>query len=392
MNKILSFIVLFLLCLSSVSASVVTRYGSDFKIVGNEISFKVSDRLGSNRLTLDDDSIIAESNTLPYGQQLKNNNVKFGFTGKELDDTNNYYFNARYYDFYSGKFLGVDPVSDNHAYAFVSNNPMNYVDPTGAIETSSSDAFKFTVAHPMIAFKYHNGESLNPEEKIIALDWFSNRYETDEPYAYKHLQQYLHPENLVSSRSAEWYGDKGTEREGTMYPVYDVRPDFDKEGFNLDVVLSYASCNAKHIDKILELFNEGKEAMILVNGVNVNPLDFQSMGAFSVYVQKDLKSGKIVVRIKDKYDWFLDDFNEGKASEFSVFNYGVADSLNIKLQENSENGNVYMYGGGRYATVRIYDGYLDKMGQEYIMWSEWEITEEQFLEYFGSSDVSSSDE
>ena len=66
--------------------------------------------------------------------KLKNNNVKFGFTGKKLDDTDNYYFNARYYDFDSGKFLGVDPVSDNHAYSFVSNNPMNYIDPSGMTE------------------------------------------------------------------------------------------------------------------------------------------------------------------------------------------------------------------------------------------------------------------
>ncbi len=138
-SKILLFIILFLLCFSSVSASTLTRYGSDFKIVGDEISFKVSDRLGGDRLILDDDSIIAESNVLPYGQQLKNNNVKFGFTGKELDNTDNYYFNARYYDFDSGKFLGVDPVSDNHAHAFVSNNPMNYIDPSGMFELKSNE-------------------------------------------------------------------------------------------------------------------------------------------------------------------------------------------------------------------------------------------------------------
>ena len=148
MSKTLSFIMLFLLCFGSVSASVVTRYGSDFKIVGDEISFKVSDRLGSDRLTLYEDSIIAESNVLPYGQQLKNNNVKFGFTGKELDDTNNYYFNARYYDFDSGKFLGVDPVSDNHAYAFVSNNPMNYVDPTGMYDSDAAESTGVYVPPP----------------------------------------------------------------------------------------------------------------------------------------------------------------------------------------------------------------------------------------------------
>ncbi len=122
---------LFLLCFSSVSASVVTRHGSDFKIVGDKISFKINDKLGSDRLTLNGGEVVAESNVLPYGQPIKNNNVKFGFTGKELDSTDNYYFNARYYDYDSGKFLGVDPVSDNHAYSYVSNNPMNYVDPSG---------------------------------------------------------------------------------------------------------------------------------------------------------------------------------------------------------------------------------------------------------------------
>ncbi len=131
MNKFTIFLLLFLLCLSSVNASTITHYGSDFKIIGNEISYKINDRLGSDRLTLNNENVIAESNVLPYGQQLKNNNVKFSFTGKELDNTNNYYFNARYYDYDSGKFLGVDPVSDNHAYAYVSNNPMNYIDPSG---------------------------------------------------------------------------------------------------------------------------------------------------------------------------------------------------------------------------------------------------------------------
>ena len=139
MSKILLFIILFLLFLSSVTASTMTRYGFDFKIVGGEISFKVSDRLGSDRLTFDDEKVIAESNVLPYGQQLKNNAVKFSFTDKELDDTDNYYFNARYYDYDSGKFLGVDPVSNNHAYAFVSNNPMNYVDPSGMVELKSNE-------------------------------------------------------------------------------------------------------------------------------------------------------------------------------------------------------------------------------------------------------------
>jgi len=127
---------IFIICFSFVfpvfvMSETITYYGGDFNIVNNVISYKISDRLGAERLSLDGDEVVSEFDNLPYGQQLKNSNVKFGFNNKELDKTDNYYFNARYYDYDSGKFLGVDSVSDNHAYAFVSNNPMNYVDPSG---------------------------------------------------------------------------------------------------------------------------------------------------------------------------------------------------------------------------------------------------------------------
>ena len=389
MSKILLFILLFLLCFGSVSASVVTRYGSDFKIVGDKIFFKVSDRLSSDRLTLQNEAVVAESNILPYGQQLKNSNVKFGFTGKELDDTNNYYFNARYYDFDSGKFLGVDPVSDNHAYAYVSNNPMNYIDPSGA-EVTNADGLKFWLANPEIASKYKLGISLDADEKKTAFDWFANYYKDDQPYAYKYLQQYLHPEQLVSSRSAEWYGDVGTESEGAVYPVYDVRPDFDKEGFDIDDTLQNGVSLARHKDKILELFNAGKETMILVEGFKNSPISFSAMGYFAFYVQKDLESGKVILRLKDKYDWFLEKdptkstsyWIEGDVSEFS--NFGVP--------KESEQGDVKMVKWEDSTHISLCDGYLDNTGQEYIMWGEWEITEELFLEYFGPNEVSSSGE
>ncbi|MBT4334519.1 RHS repeat-associated core domain-containing protein, partial [archaeon] len=52
-------------------------------------------------------------------------------TGKELDESNLYYFGARYYDSESGRFTSVDPVKENHAYSYVNNNPLNLIDPTG---------------------------------------------------------------------------------------------------------------------------------------------------------------------------------------------------------------------------------------------------------------------
>ena len=133
-KKILSSIILiFIIILSTFSsASTINRYiDNDVEIINGEINFKVNDRLGNDKVKLNENQLIGESNTLPYGQQIKSSNLKFVFNDKELDETGNYYFNARYYNYDSGKFLGVDPVSDNHAYAFVSNNPMNYVDPSG---------------------------------------------------------------------------------------------------------------------------------------------------------------------------------------------------------------------------------------------------------------------
>ncbi len=86
------------------------------------VKYHYQDRLGSD----------INSKSLPFGQSLKIEN-RFSFTGKELDE-DLYYFNARYYDPNLGRFTSVDPVKDNHAYSYVMNNPMNFIDPTGMEE------------------------------------------------------------------------------------------------------------------------------------------------------------------------------------------------------------------------------------------------------------------
>jgi RHS repeat-associated protein len=55
------------------------------------------------------------------------------YTGKEFDaDTGLYYYNSRFYDPTLGRFLNCDPARDgNNWYAYVSNNPMSRIDPTG---------------------------------------------------------------------------------------------------------------------------------------------------------------------------------------------------------------------------------------------------------------------
>jgi RHS repeat-associated protein len=54
------------------------------------------------------------------------------FTGEQHDaDSGLYYLRARYYDPATGRFLSTDPIGAAEPYAYVSNNPVNYVDPSG---------------------------------------------------------------------------------------------------------------------------------------------------------------------------------------------------------------------------------------------------------------------
>ena len=55
------------------------------------------------------------------------------FTGKEFDaDCNLYYYGARYYDPYIGRFTQRDPIGDGvNWYVYTYNNPLKYTDPNG---------------------------------------------------------------------------------------------------------------------------------------------------------------------------------------------------------------------------------------------------------------------
>ncbi len=81
---------------------------------------------------------------LPFGEISKQNScgvdtVTAKFTGKEYDEeTNLYYYGARYYDPAIGRFLSPDTVLPSltdaqtlNRYSYVRNNPIVYVDPTG---------------------------------------------------------------------------------------------------------------------------------------------------------------------------------------------------------------------------------------------------------------------
>jgi len=54
------------------------------------------------------------------------------FLDKDLVEDELYYFNARYYDATTGRFINVDPIQDGtNWYIYCNNNPLNMIDLTG---------------------------------------------------------------------------------------------------------------------------------------------------------------------------------------------------------------------------------------------------------------------
>jgi RHS repeat-associated protein len=132
-------------------------------------SYLFADMLGSVRTITNDVGAVVECyDYLPFGRMLGSGVGGRGscypdppdanydsrapqkFTGKERDaETGLDYFLARYYSASQGRFTSTDPViitperlrdpQPLNAYAYVRNNPLKFIDPTGEILTISGD-------------------------------------------------------------------------------------------------------------------------------------------------------------------------------------------------------------------------------------------------------------
>jgi len=79
----------------------------------------------------------------------------YGYTGRETDANDLYYYRARYYDPLAGRFLSLDPIGfesgDFNFYRYIGNNPVNHTDPSGLIMSGGGIPTGMTgLIHPPI--------------------------------------------------------------------------------------------------------------------------------------------------------------------------------------------------------------------------------------------------
>jgi len=114
-----------------------------------------SDHLGSSAFITDGSGVaIQHLEYMAFGevfvdQRRTGFGTPYKFNGKELDcESGYYYYGARYYDPKFGRFLGVDPLADaplnvgTSPYAYVWNNPLKFIDPTGMHGESVDNDYK----------------------------------------------------------------------------------------------------------------------------------------------------------------------------------------------------------------------------------------------------------
>ncbi|MBW4680589.1 MAG: hypothetical protein KME19_10790 [Microcoleus vaginatus WJT46-NPBG5] len=119
------------------------------------LRFQLSNHLGSMSLEVDGDAqVISYEEYFPYGgtalmagrNQQEVKLKEYRYSGKERDDaTGLYYYGARYYVPWLGRWLKSDPagtVDGLNLYVFVSGNPITYRDQYGKAKRKASHAFE----------------------------------------------------------------------------------------------------------------------------------------------------------------------------------------------------------------------------------------------------------
>ncbi|MFW9078190.1 RHS repeat-associated core domain-containing protein [Pseudomonas sp. P2757] len=132
--------------LASTMGNVVCLHwarGKPSGIAADQVRYTLSDHLGSAVKELDAQAqLISEEVYLPFGRTasltarsaVEVDYKTLRYSGKEMDVSGLYYYGARYYAPWLGRWTSADPAGDidgTNLYAFVGNNPIIYIDADG---------------------------------------------------------------------------------------------------------------------------------------------------------------------------------------------------------------------------------------------------------------------
>jgi len=139
------------------------------------------------------------------------------FTGRRFDlETGLYYYRARYYNPYIGRFLQTDPIG--YGYGYCGNNPIGFVDPSGCHEENRYYHFHFTMPAEIIVD--NPGSFLDSELKNKTSQWFKDNYVLSD-----------HPGWVINEINVGTFQDGSVAIELIFYymenfgPLYDPPPD-----------------------------------------------------------------------------------------------------------------------------------------------------------------------
>ena len=117
--------------------------GGYYDVKEKKYYFYIQDHLGNNRVVADaQGTVVQKSDYYPFGMEFADNTAPdeqpYKYNGKQLDKQNGlnmYDYSARYMEPAIGRFTSVDPLAEKYysisPYAYVGNNPIKRIDPTG---------------------------------------------------------------------------------------------------------------------------------------------------------------------------------------------------------------------------------------------------------------------
>ncbi len=275
----------------------------------NTYYYYLKDHQGNNRVVINSSGTVQETNHYyPFGGLFATStNVQpYKYNGKELDTKkglNLYDYGARHYDAALGRWHVVDPLTEersmNSPYSYVSNNPINKIDPTGMLDdwVENKDGQIYWDQNATSQETTKDGETYLGKVFVLFEGSESERLGTKNPsdkgFDGKHTTGYIDGEGAVTA-TVTVYGPKG-ENDIKQYNGFSMTSDYNKYGAIADGEYNVTYRNPGKSGALTSNYavNDTKPVDCL-NGVNPSPPSanpYSSTQKNGIYVHSTNKSG-----------------------------------------------------------------------------------------------------